>query len=510
MEPLQQQAWTLPENFPLSELRNALLNTFTVKNGTTTKFVRSWHDTFDWSLYRQKQLLTKQGTKWVLQDFKGRLIEELTGQRKKLRFLWDFPDSPLQVELNKSIDIRALLEVGVEDVRVEELRIINNDKKIVAFVTLQESVSHSSGEKMAMVSLREVRGYGKRFHQIANFILSTGVADSTSSADILSMILDGTDRKPLDYSSGYNVPLDQDMRAIDALKKIYSYLGDRIRKNEQGVIDDIDSEFLHDLRVAVRRIRSGLALIKSVMAPEIVERFKEDFSYIGQITGPVRDLDVYLLSESDYKSRLPKRLQLGMDYFFQDLSTRRKQEQRKLVGGLRGDRYQQILKSWEDLFDGEKVIPTDKNGNMPIKSVADKIIYKRFRRVLQDGSSIHRGTPDEDLHRLRIQGKKLRYCLEFFSTLYERDKMKELVRQLKMLQNNLGDFNDLSVQQDMLAGYLSNIKPTTIRARELTASIGGLMTDLSRQHHEVRIQFEETFAHFSQKKNIDTYQELFR
>jgi CHAD domain-containing protein len=510
MEPLQQQTWTLPENFPISGLRDALFKTFAIKPGATTRFTRSWYDTFDWRLYQQKQLLVKQGTKWILQDFRGCLVEELTGQRKKNRFLWDFPDSSLKEELSKSIDIRSLLELGREDVRVEELKIVNNDKKIVAFVSLQESIVRNSGEKLAMVSLREVRGYGKRFHQVASHLLSTGVSESSSPANILSMILAGTGRHPLDYSSGYNVPLEPNMRAIDALKEIYSYLGEQIRKNEQGVIDDIDSEFLHDLRVAVRRTRSGLALIREVLAPEIVERFKEDFSYIGQITGPVRDLDVYLLSESDYKSRLPERLQIGMDYFFQDLSARRKVEQRKLVSGLRSNRYQQILNNWQDIFAGEKEIPTDKNGAMPIKDVANKIIYKRFRRVLHDGSNIHRGTPDEDLHRLRIQGKKLRYCLEFFSPVYDRDTMKGLIKQLKVLQNNLGDFNDLSVQQDMLAEYLSQLKSATIKARELAASTGGLMTDLSRRHHEVRIQFERAFAHFSEKKNIDVYQELFR
>lgn len=510
MEPLQHQTWTLPEDFLLSELHDSLCNTFAVKAGSTTRFTRYWHDTFDWRLYQQKQLLVKQGTKWILHDFRGCLIEELTGQRKKLRFLRDFPDSPLQVELAKLIDIRSLLELGVEDVRIEALRIVNNDQKIVAFVELQESISRTSGKKLTMVSLREVRGYGKRFNQIANYILSAGVAERTSPADIFSMLLAETGRQPLDYSSGYNVPLEPDMPAIDAVRKIYSYLGDSIRKNEQGVLDDIDSEFLHDLRVAVRRTRSGLTLIREVLAPEIVERFKEEFRYIGQVTGPVRDLDVYLLSETDYKARLPERLQLGLNYFFQDMAARRKQEQRKLVAALQGNHYQQILKDWQKIFADDEIIPIDKNGDQPVKKVADQIIYKRFRRVLRDGSRIHQGTPDEELHRLRIQGKKLRYCLEFFSSLYDQGKMKKLVKQLKVLQDNLGDFNDLSVQQDMLADYLSQVKQGTIKARELSASIGGLMTDLARQHHEVRIHFEETFAYFSQKKNIDIYQELFR
>jgi len=80
---------------------------------------------------------------------------------------------------------------------------------------------------------------------------------------------------------------------------------------------------------------------------------------------------------------------------------------------------------------------------------------------------------------------------------------------LKKLQNNLGDFNDLSVQQDMLANYLTHVRPGSRKSMRLAASIGGLMSDLSRQHQELRTHFEETFARFSCSDNLSLYNEIF-
>jgi CHAD domain-containing protein len=87
--------------------------------------------------------------------------------------------------------------------------------------------------------------------------------------------------------------------------------------------------------------------------------------------------------------------------------------------------------------------------------------------------------------------------------------MNQFIKQLKMLQDNLGDFNDLSVQQEMLADYLSKINQDSKNSHELAASIGGLMTALAAQHHLVRTHFEKTFDHFCRPKNMTLYRETF-
>ena len=74
--------------------------------------------------------------------------------------------------------------------------------------------------------------------------------------------------------------------------------------NRQGTIDDVDSEFLHDLRVAVRRSRSVLSHGKRVLPAHGRDHFRAEFRWLGEVTGPVRDLDVYLIEWPDYVATL--------------------------------------------------------------------------------------------------------------------------------------------------------------------------------------------------------------
>ncbi len=509
MQPVQQQAWTLPDDCQPRDLYDTLTEAFPLKAGPETKVIRRWYDTFDWRLFRARRILVRQGTNWILQDFDGRTLFTLRAGRKLYRFASDFPASPLADELKTLLSVRALLELGRSEIHASRWYIVNDDEKRVATLDMEKLINSGTGRSLITLSLTEVRGYSKWFKKIARAIQDFGARPQSGPADIFSFVLDGSGRAPLDYSSGYNVPLVPDMASIEAAVRIHSVLLEAIRINEPGVLADTDIEFLHDLRVAVRRTRSALVLMKGVFSPEIEKRFKEEFKYIGQITGPVRDLDVYLASRDEYMQRLPFRLQTGLSYFFEDLAVRRRTERRKLVRALKGERYQRILADWQELLATRPWPEPGKRGEMPVKELAGQVIHKRFRRVLTDGKKINPDSPDESLHRLRIECKKLRYSLEFFTSLYDQEVMRQLIKHLKLLQNNLGDFNDLSVQQEMLAHFLSTIKPGTIRSREMAASIGGLMTDLARQHRQVRTHFEETFARFARKKNLDLYTSLF-
>lgn len=509
MQPLQHLTWILPEKFLLPDLEELLSKHFTVQLGSMIKSRRIWYDSFDWRLFRKKQRLTREGNNWFLEDFQGRLLASLTSRKKSFRFSWQFPDSPLRKALKKPLDVRGINQIAAEELDFCSIKIYNSDKKIVAFLTIQQSTNSQNKGQQTTVQMKEVRGYGKWFKRIAKVLKDSGAMRLNSIADLFPFVVEGTGREPLDYSSGYDVPLTPAMKSIEANRQIFAALLASMRQNEKGIIKDFDSEFLHDLRVAVRRTRSALTLLKGVLATDVTERFKEDFRFIGQITGPVRDLDVYLLNGESHKDCVPKRLQQGLSYFFDALAEKRKEEQRQLVVSLRSRRYQQILTDWSQLLEREDTLPAGKKSDIPIGILAGKIIHKRFRRIIQDGSKIHKSTPDQELHRLRIQCKKLRYCLEFFATLYEPQHMKQFIRQLKMLQNNLGDFNDISVQQEMLEDYLSSLRPGSRKSQEQAASIGGLMTDLATQHDWVRAHFEKAFTHFCRPQNMKLYRETF-
>ena len=65
-------------------------------------------------------------------------------------------------------------------------------------------------------------------------------------------------------------------------------------------------EFLHDYRTAVRRTWSALSQIPDVFPPRTTERYKEAFALLGEQTNQLRDLDVYLLSEPEYRAMFPE------------------------------------------------------------------------------------------------------------------------------------------------------------------------------------------------------------
>jgi len=505
MQPLRQQTWVMPAPAEPEEVLARLAGRLTVEPGTARTFHRSWYDTFDWRLYRAGLLLTRERGQWLLRDFSGLVVAEAVFRKRKRCLARDFPASPLAERLKRLLGVRALMELGREAVEVRPCRVLNRDRKMVVHLELEQVVL--DGERMLQIRLGEVRGYGGRFRQVAAHLEEIGAGPAGDWSRELERVAAAGGRRPLDYSSAFRVELEADMPAIQAVLRIYTGLLETMRINEPGVIEDIDSEFLHDLRVAVRRTRSGLTLIRGVLDPQVNRRFKEEFGLIGRATGPVRDLDVYLLAEPAYRALLPERVHTGLDFFFEDLAVRRRAERQRLVRFLRGQRYHQILDDWQQVLEQEPP-PAGKKGQRPMGELAGTMIRKRLERVLRDGGKISETSPDAQLHRLRIQCKKLRYSLEFFRSLYEPGPMNELIGQLKKLQNNLGDFNDLSVQQEMLAADLDRLRPGSRRAMETAAAIGGLMSVLNRRHQRVRARFGRTFSRFTRPRNQVLFREL--
>ncbi|MCB0297264.1 MAG: CHAD domain-containing protein, partial [Calditrichaeota bacterium] len=119
------------------------------------------------------------------------------------------------------------------------------------------------------------------------------------------------------------IELPPELPAAAALQRILRELREVMQQNEPGVIADIDSEFLHDFRVAVRRTRSALGQLKGVFAAERLAQFRSDFAEIGKATNLLRDLDVYLLDRRHYEAMLPETLQGALAPLFTHLEAER-------------------------------------------------------------------------------------------------------------------------------------------------------------------------------------------
>jgi CHAD domain-containing protein len=146
---------------------------------------------------------------------------------------------------------------------------------------------------------------------------------------------------------------------------------------------------------------------------------------------------------------------------------------------------------------------------VPVINLARQRIYKRYRRIVKAGQRILKNTEDEQLHALRIECKKLRYLMEFFASLFPPKKISRLIKQLKKLQNNLGDFNDLCVQEEYLLNIASEMPVTDDQSRKTLLAIGGLVETLDKRRAVVKGEFAQTFTTFAAPENKKLFKELF-
>ena len=148
-----------------------------------------------------------------------------------------------------------------------------------------------------------------------------------------------------------------------------------------------------------------------------------------------------------------------LEPFRAHLAARRRTERRRLVRGLRSDRFSSLMTDWRSALEAAASPP----GPGPdIASLAADRIARAYRRVVRRGSALIRAgagqsVPGTELHALRKRCKELRYLLEFFGSLYEPAAYRRVVKNLKGLQDCLGEFQDGEVQREAIRGFAAQM-----------------------------------------------------
>jgi len=502
--------WFLPDSLQIDVLLSALARELGAVAAPEYSATVVYADSFDWRLFQQGYILHCHDRAWTLYhgDSGAVTVQQGGPELKRSCFARDFPPGYLREQLEPLLAVRCLLPLATVQVAGRQVRLLNRDEKTVARIVFEEQRLAAAGPVFRMLRLFCIRGYDQELASVRRILAENGVNLPASPLIGFEEGCKAVGRRPLDYSSKFVMELDANNTAGQAMARIYGHLLTAVSRNIPGVLEDLDTEFLHDFRVGIRRIRSGLSLVKNVLPTSIADAFKKDIGLLGSITGPTRDLDVYLLKKDSYLARLPASLQPGLASFFADLVVQRRAEHGKMVRALRSKKSRTILNTWKRYFASKGREPGPSDG-MAAKELAGKIIFRRFKRVMRDGKALDAATPDPEIHRLRIQCKKLRYALEFFSSLYPAAAIQLAVRQLKRLQDILGTFNDLSVQQQMLRHTLDGLRGAR-RNNELVAALGALMQSLFQEQQKLRGCFAEAFTPFSDPENTALFHELFR
>jgi CHAD domain-containing protein len=277
-----------------------------------------------------------------------------------------------------------------------------------------------------------------------------------------------------------------------------------------GVRADLDPEFLHDLRVAVRRTRSALGQIKGVLPPATTARFAREFAWLQELTGPARDLDVFVLELPALGRLLSPRSRRSLGPLARLLERRRRAAYDELARALDAPRLARLLVDWHAFL----LQPTPKrpsgapNALRACAELAVERIGTLQRRALREGEAIGAASPAADLHELRKTCKKLRYLVEFFHSLLDREAAEAAIASLKGLQDTLGRFQDLQVQADALLGYARELAREGRAPPPTYIALGMLVERLREEQARARIEFAGRFGEFSHKTSRKNWKRL--
>jgi CHAD domain-containing protein len=507
----EQFGFKLPDGATREDVEAALAETYAFVVEEPVAGLWCFYDTFDWRLFSRSLLFRRSSDEYTLALLAGG--EDLrceVGLRQPV-FAWDFPQGELRTALEPILQERALLTLANVPVEETTYRILDDEQKTVARLVCSRVQAESGAVEMSpavYLSVRPLRGYMKDARRLARR-LAVGEAVPSVDQAIYARALELAEQTPKSYTGQLDVHLDPAMPAGEATRAILRQLLETMRANEAGIRADIDTEFLHDYRVAIRRTRSALGQIRNVFPAETTERFKQDFRALGTLTNELRDLDVYLLAEPDYRAMLPEALRDDISPLFSLLRSRRADALDHVIQGLDSERYQRFVADWEAFITGPGGDDASAvNAGVPIIALARKRIYQRYRRIVRDGSYILEHTEDELLHALRIECKKLRYLLEFFASLFPSKEMSKMIRQLKRLQDNLGEFTDLEVQQRFLLSVAEALDMDDAGTRRALVATGALVETMARRQQDVKANFAETFREFASPAHRKQFRKL--
>ena len=258
--------------------------------------------------------------------------------------------------------------------------------------------------------------------------------------------------KPITPVKASPVALTADASGEDAFVAIIGACLRHAEANRPAVLAG-QIEGIHQMRVAFRRLRSGLRIFRPLIPPEASAARVEDIRWLNGFLGPARDWDVFLEEGMlPMFAHFPRKR--GLSLFRVKAESIRQTHHRTLREALDDPRYRQLTRGlaawlddrvWRDGPDDER----RKRLARPALDFATPLLDRDHRQVTNRGEAFAELSAEER-HALRIRIKALRYALDFFASLYPAPAVKSYLSALARLQDSLGLMNDIAVARRLL------------------------------------------------------------
>lgn len=495
---------SLPSEAEMDKVLRVLGRSMPVHVGSIRSTDRVLLDSFDgrlqaegWTAWREVRPAADGAVRLVLEWSPGAPAAAVARPVRTDRILAsEIQTGAARTRLEAVLDERALLPRVRVRTRAQALSVCNSDAKTVVRLVREETrvmAGGSATDLPARLRAVPVRGYDREFAR-AVALLTGRVGLEPAGGSVADQALRAAGLPLRGYSSEVKVGLEPAVPAGDALVAVCRRLAEIVEANLPGSLEDLDPEFLHDLRVAVRRTRSVLKEMRGVLDPAVAERSRRDLRWIQEITGPTRDLDVLLHDWPAMTAPVPAAMAGDLRPLESLLVRRRSQEFQAMKRILRGRRFAGAWEAWTGVLAGEGV---DGPGcAVPIGDLAGGRIVSVYRAMVEMGMAIDDASPPQALHDLRKRGKELRYLLELFGGMWPSGKVKPLVSALKGLQDVLGHFQDDEIQVTELRALGPELAAAPGGTDSLIA-LGFVLDELNTSQRQARESFAARFADFS-------------
>jgi len=254
------------------------------------------------------------------------------------------------------------------------------------------------------------------------------------------------------YHKAPPVELIASMTVEASLSTILWHCIGHLNANEDMVLHGDDIEGVHQMRVALRRLRSCLSLYKEVLPEMRNSELWQELKWISAVLGIARDWDVFNLSLQEMQT------QTFGQAVLEDLQVivmnARISAYHLTREAIRSPRYSRLLlllgewitgRGWRQNLDNSIITQLEQ----PVIGFANRILQTQYAYVCKRGKQLHQLDATK-LHEFRIAIKKIGYGSRFFSDLYPAKDVKRYVKKLVQLQDELGILNDASVATRLL------------------------------------------------------------
>ena len=490
----------LPRDADENTLGEGVRGDLRVVLGPAADLTVTYLDTFDWRLHRAGLVLAEElgrGRRLVL--LRDGREPYSVAIRQPPRSASDLPTGHLADLVGPILGIRALIPVGRTVVTRRNGRVEDSAGNLAALLRLEDATpldleGGPSAAATRSLGISEPGVLSRTFDTAPDHDLVTAAA--------------ARGRSPRDYSSKIGTDLKPDWPASESVRAILLDLFDTLEANIDGTTADTDTEFLHDLRVACRRTRSALTQLKSALPPTLADPYKDEFKWLGTVTGPLRDLHVFELEMPAYRAMLPGDAANDLAPLEVLIGRESRRAHRAVTRALRSQRFAHLRRSWRRALE-DRAPSAGRDAGARTRDLAATRIAKAYRRIVKKGHCFGVDPPAEALHRLRIEAKKLRYLLEFFKSLYPEPEIDTRIKELKQLQDILGGFNDMEVQRGRLIGFANDLHADPDVSTASLLAIGRLTGALEDRQERFRLAFHDAFVRFSGTEVSGAYDRLF-